>query len=178
MRITRPRHARRGPQKLCYSLSDTSEFHGGIVPVCALHVFSLSSVQGAGSTVRTFPDTTYTGGYTDESMRHRRESKAASTTVNVYVAVSYGVICSSQVSSRRPSFACIAHWTDASASGEISTGPLSPLAVAHSLPAPPPAPQARAACLVLPPAPTPASQAPTRPRKHRPLHAALVSSHL
>jgi hypothetical protein len=173
MRITRPRHARRGPQKLCYSLSDTSESWRH-----ALHVFILSSVQGAGSTdhrARTFPIQRTPA---DTPMRHRRESKAASTTVNVYVAVSYGVICSSQVSSRRPSFACIAHWTDASASGEISTGPLSPLAVALSLPAPPPAPQARAACLVLPPAPTPASQAPTRPRKHRPLHAALVSSHL
>jgi len=169
---TRPRHARRGPQKLCYSLSDTSEFHGGTCTSC-LRI--LSSVQGAGSTVRTFPIQRTPA---DTPMRHRRESKAASTTVNVYVAVSYGVICSSQVSSRRPSFACIAHWTDASASGEISTGPLSPLAVALSLPAPPPAPQARAACLVLPPAPTPASQAPTRPRKHRPLHAALVSSHL
>ena len=148
-----------------------------------LHVFT--PLQRPGSRVlRAYvPDSSTPADRTP--MRHRRESKAASTTVNVYVAVSYGVICSSQqtahrfqVSSRRPSFACIAHWTDASASGEISTGPLSPLAVALSLPAPPPAPQARAACLVLPPAPTPASQAPTRPRKHRPLHAALVSSHL
>jgi hypothetical protein len=175
MRITRPRHARRGPQKLCDSLSDTSDVMAACTSCLQLH-----PLQRPGSRVHRayVPDTTYTGGYTDESMRHRRESKAASTTVNVYVAVSYGVICSSQVSSRRPSFACIAHWTDASASGEISTGPLSPLAVALSPPAPPPAPQARAACLVLPPAPTPASQAPTCPRRHRPLHAALVASHL